>query len=86
MEMIKSYTLVRVKPPRDKEVYRRIKELSEVKEIVLTYGEYDLIVEIGVDSLEELDSFIFNKLRAIEGVEATTTLVEARPTTIVKEN
>lgn len=84
--MIRSYTLVRVKPPRDMEVYRQIKELSEVKEVVLTYGEYDLIVEIGVNSLDELDSFIFNKLRAIEGVEVTTTLIEARPSSIVKEN
>lgn len=86
MEMIRSYTLVRVKPPRDMEVYRQVKELPEVKEVVLTYGEYDLIVEIGVNSLDELDSFIFNKLRAIEGVEVTTTLIEARPSSIVTEN
>ena len=84
--MVRSYTLVRVKPPRDKEVYRRIKEFSEVKEVVMTYGEYDLIVELEVESLDKLDSFIFNRLRAIDGVEATTTLIEARPPNIAKES
>ena len=83
--MVKSYTLVRVKPPQDKDVFRQIRELSEVKEVVLTYGEYDLLLKVEVDSLDDLDSFIFDKLRAIDGVESTTTLIEARPPTIVKE-
>ena len=81
--MVRSYTLVRVKPSQDKEVYRQIKELPEVKEVVLTYGEYDLIVEINVNSLDELDSFIFDKLRVIEGVEGTTTLIVASPPNII---
>jgi hypothetical protein len=45
--MIASYTLARVHPTRDKEVYRAIKG--------------------------------FNKLRSINGVTATTTLLEANP-------
>jgi DNA-binding Lrp family transcriptional regulator len=77
--MVRCYTLVRVKPPRDKEVYWKIKDLPEAKEVIVTYGEYDLIIEIEVNSLDDLDFFIFNKLRIIEGVEATTTLVEANP-------
>jgi DNA-binding Lrp family transcriptional regulator len=77
--MVRSFTLVRVKPPKEKEVYKQLIEFSEVKEAVMTYGEYDLIVEINVDSLDGLDSFIFDKLRSINGVEATTTLIEARP-------
>ncbi|RJS89652.1 Lrp/AsnC family transcriptional regulator [Candidatus Bathyarchaeota archaeon] len=79
MRMVRSYTLVRVKPLKDREIYRRIKEFPEVKEVVMTYGEYDLVVEVEVGSLDELDSFIFDKLRVIEGVEATTTLIEANP-------
>lgn len=77
--MIKSYTLVRVKPANDKTVYSKIRELKEVRGVFVTYGEYDLIVEIEVSDLNDLDSFIFSKLRAIEGVESTTTLIEARP-------
>ena len=83
--MVKSFALVRVKPPRDKEVYGRIRQFKEVKGVNVTYGEYDLIVEIEVGSLNDLDSFIFSKLRAIEGVESTTTLIEANPPDMKKE-
>lgn len=82
--MIKSYTLARVLPAKDKKVYRAVESYPEVKEVVLTYGEYDLIVKVEVNSLEELDHFVFNKLRTTDGVEATTTLIEARPTEIIK--
>jgi len=78
-KMITSYTLMRVLPANDKNVYKTIKTFNEVKEVILTYGEYDLIIQVESDSLESLDHFIFNKLRTIGGVAATTTLLEAKP-------
>ncbi len=84
--MIVSYTLVRVRPRRDREVYRAIKTLPEVKEVTLTYGEYDLLVKVESNSLEELDDFVFNKLRRIEGVEATSTLIEVKPPGLEEED
>lgn len=83
--MVTSYTLARVHPAMDREVYNEVKKFSEVKEVIITYGEYDLILRIESNSLEDLDDFVFNKLRRIEGVAATTTLIEARPEEIVKE-
>lgn len=82
--MITSYTLVRVLPAKDKEVYGKIKKFKEVKEVILTYGEYDLIIRVESESLDDLDHFIFNKLRTTDGVAATTTLLEAKPTTFGK--
>lgn len=70
---------MRVLPTRDEEVYEKVRSFKEVREISLTYGEYDLVLKVEVNSLEELDGFIFNKLRVIDGIEATTTLIEARP-------
>ena len=77
--MTTSYTLARVMPAKDEEVYNKVKSYPEVKEITLTYGEYDLIIKVEAGSLEELDTFIFNKLRATDGIMATTTLIEAKP-------
>ena len=79
VEMITSYTLVRVLPAKDKTVYMDINKFDEVKDVILTYGEYDLIIRVESETLEELDRFIFNKLRIINGVAATTTLLEAKP-------
>lgn len=75
--MVISYTLARVQPAKDLMVYNKIKELAEVKEVITTYGEYDIIIKVEVNSLEHLDEFVFGKLRTIEGVEATTTLINA---------
>lgn len=75
--MVLSYTLARVQPAKDVQVYYKVKELPEVEEVITTYGEYDIIVKVNVDSLERLDEFVFHKLRTIEGVESTTTLIHA---------
>jgi len=75
--MVTSYTLARVKPAQDVFVYDIVKELPCVKEVITTYGEFDLIIKIEVDSLAALDDFVFNKLRVIEGVDSTTTLISA---------
>ena len=83
--MITSYTLARVLPAKDKEAYQKVKAFEEVKEVILTYGEYDLILRIESNSLEDLDHFIFNKLRMTDGITSTTTLLEARPKSFVEE-
>ena len=75
--MVISYTLARVKPAQDVVVYRIVKDLPSVKEVITTYGEFDLIIKIEVDSLAALDDFVFNKLRIIEGIDSTTTLISA---------
>lgn len=75
--MVTSYTLARVEPTKDSEVYERVKKLSGVKEVITTYGEYDLIIKAEVENLDTLDDFVFNKLRSIEGIDSTTTLISA---------
>jgi anthranilate phosphoribosyltransferase len=75
--MVTSYTLARVEPAKDLKVYDAVKQLPEVKEVITTYGEYDMIIKVEIDSLEDLDDFVFSKLRVIEGVVLTTTLISA---------
>lgn len=84
--MVTTYTLARVLPSMDWDVREIVAKLPQVKEVIMTYGEYDLIIKIQVESLEELDQFIFTKLRTIEGIAATTTLLEASPTRKAKED
>jgi DNA-binding Lrp family transcriptional regulator len=77
IDLVVSYTLARVQPAKDVQVYYKVKDLPEVEEVITTYGEYDIIIKVNVKSLEMLDEFVFHKLRTIEGVEATTTLIHA---------
>ena len=82
--MFTCYTLARIAPTMDNKVYKAVKAYSEVKEIILTYGEYDLITRVETSSLEDLDDFIFDKLRTTEGIDSTTTLIETRPSSVLK--
>jgi DNA-binding Lrp family transcriptional regulator len=75
--VIVSYTLIRIQPSKEIAVFQKIKNFPEVKELVFTYGKYDLIVKTEKSNIKELDNFIFSKLRIIDGVVDTTTLIEA---------
>ena len=75
--MIVSYTLARVLPAQDKAVYRELTALDVVKEVVLAYGVFDMMITIETENIDELDHIVFNKIRKIEGIISTTTLIGA---------
>jgi len=74
-KMIAAYVLMRIKPGMDRNVLHDVRKLTEVKAVETLYGEYDMLVKVEVGTLDELDSFIFDTIRTIKGVEASTTLI-----------
>lgn len=77
--MIEAYVLLRVKPGQDRSVFRKVKKLKQVTEVDTVYGAYDLLIKVQVETMEDLDSFIFDTARAIKGVERSTTLITIEP-------
>lgn len=73
--MIAVYVLLRIKPGMDRTVLHDIKKLSQVKAVETVYGEYDMLINVEIEALEALDSFVFDTIRTIKGVESTTTLI-----------
>jgi len=76
--LITAYVVAKVEAGKDKEVLNETKKIPGVKQAVPTYGVYDLHVEVSFDTMEELDRFIFDKIRKIEGIQETVTLVAFR--------
>jgi DNA-binding Lrp family transcriptional regulator len=76
--MIIAYVLAKVEAGKDKEVLNETKKIPGVKQAVPTYGVYDLHVEVSFDTMEDLDRFIFDKIRKIQGIQETVTLVAFR--------
>jgi len=76
--MVTAYILARIKPNHDREVLEKVRKLPQVKDAITVYGEYDLIMKIEVESLDELDAFIFDVIRAIDGIKSTTTLLTTK--------
>ncbi len=73
--MITAYVLLRIKPGMDRNVLNSVKKLTQVKIVETLYGEYDMLIKVTVETLETLDSFIFDTVRTIKGVDGSTTLV-----------
>ena len=54
-----------------------LRSIPEVKEVQPTCGNYDVIVKIEADSAESLREVISCKIRSIEKIRATTTLISS---------
>lgn len=76
--MVLAYILVKVEAGKDKEVLKDIRKLSGINRASATYGMYDLFIEVNFKTVEELDEFVFDKLRKISGVKETVTMISSQ--------
>jgi len=74
---VKAYVFCKVNSGTERETCRRIAEHPFVLEACIVYGEYDLIVEIYAENLEELDSAT-EKIRRIPSIAYTSTMIVGR--------
>ncbi len=51
-----------------------IKQIPEVKQAYLTFGAYDIIIEIHTKTAEDFDKTVSNKIRRLSRVMSTMTL------------
>lgn len=73
--MVTAYVLAKVEAGKDESVLKEVKKLPGICSAVPTYGHYDLHVEVSITTTENLDEFVFAKLRTIEGIKETITLI-----------
>jgi len=73
--LIVAYVLAKVEAGKDDDVLKEVRKLAGVQHAVPTYGVYDLHVTVSFERMEELDSFIFDKIRRIMGIKETITLI-----------
>jgi Lrp/AsnC family transcriptional regulator for asnA, asnC and gidA len=70
-----AYVLAKIEAGKDKQALETIQKLAGATEVTLTYGAYDLHAKVKFDTMEELDEFIFEKIRKVTGIKDTLTLV-----------
>ena len=66
--------LINTDPAKTKQIYDRINSLEGVANITAVFGRFDLVVMIRALDLDA-DSKIIAKIREIEGITATETLI-----------
>jgi len=49
-------------------------EIEQVKNVMITYGDYDIVVEAQTDDAAKMDDVITSKVRKLEKIRSTITL------------
>ncbi|MCS7105129.1 MAG: Lrp/AsnC ligand binding domain-containing protein [Thermofilaceae archaeon] len=70
-----AYVLISTDVGAEREVLERLKEFPEVEEAYVVYGIYDLVVKIDVERQEDLREVLTNKLRKLDKVRSTLTMI-----------
>jgi len=70
-----AFVLVNVEAGTDKEVLANLKKVPEVKSAYMVYGVYDIVVMIESDTLERLREMVTKKVRQLDKVRSTMTMI-----------
>ena len=69
--------LISTEPGQEQQVVADLKEMREVSEAMVLFGEYDVYCKVVVDDFSRLSNLILGSIRTLEGVVETTTLTAA---------
>ena len=72
---IKAYVLIVTDPGKTKQVHSEIMKIEGISEMHEVMGPYDIVVEIDVESLQEIPPILGERIRPIAGIQSTTSLV-----------
>jgi DNA-binding Lrp family transcriptional regulator len=72
---LRAYILLNTELGREPEVVRALKDTTEIKNIYIVYGIYDLIVELEADTMDKVKKIVFDKIRRLDYVKSTITLI-----------
>jgi len=73
-----AYIMITLNTNKEQEIYAKLKELKNVKEIHILFGEWDIISLVEVESAEHLATFVIDKVRVMPEVELTSTMIVAK--------
>jgi DNA-binding Lrp family transcriptional regulator len=73
--MPRAFVLINVESGSEDEVLNEIKSLEGVEEAYFSYGVYDLITRIKSDTMENLKNMVTRKIRTLNKVRSTLTLI-----------
>ena len=72
--MEKAYILFSCEIGNENELATILKKQAEIKEVMITYGEYDIIVKAETKNSSQMDDLITKKIRKLEKIRSTITL------------
>lgn len=73
--MVSAYILARVEYGKEESALADIKVVPGVNRISKTFGAYDLAIEVSFSTIQEIDKFVFEKLRESTKINETLTVI-----------
>ncbi len=73
--MVEAIVLLCVMPGKEQQIKEALLKVDEVRSCRITFGEYDLLLEVNAEKIKDLGTLITKKIRSVEGVTKTATLI-----------
>ncbi|MFA5365553.1 MAG: Lrp/AsnC ligand binding domain-containing protein [Candidatus Bathyarchaeia archaeon] len=73
-----AYVLVTLNPGTEKNILQKVACFDEVTRVSMMYGEYDALLHVSTDDLDQLNQFLTEKLRVLPDIFQTATLIVAK--------
>ena len=73
--MIKAYVLIVTDPGATRRVVQKLADIPDIVELHEVMGPYDIVAELEADSLTDVPPILSDRIRTIEGIQSTTSLV-----------
>jgi len=74
MPMEKAYVLMSCEIGTEHDLLLQLKKIEGVKDVTITYGDYDLVVETETENESKMNELISAKIRKLEKIRSTVTL------------
>ena len=72
--MEKAYLLLSCEIGNENELASKLRLVDEIKGVMITYGDYDIVIEAETENSDQMDNLITSKIRKLEKIRSTITL------------
>ncbi|HXT00829.1 MAG TPA: Lrp/AsnC ligand binding domain-containing protein [Elusimicrobiota bacterium] len=72
---MKTFVLCKLTPGKEQKSVSEIRAIEGVTEVYMVFGGWDMILSAEADTMDKLSNMIVSRVRAVDGVAATETLV-----------
>ena len=72
---VKAFVLIVVDPAKTIDVFNKLNAVDGISEVYQVMGPYDIVAVVDVANLSDVPSVISRHIRAVDGIESTTTCV-----------
>ena len=72
---MRAYVLINTELGQEAQVVSELNDVKGITGISSLYGIYDVIAKVEADSMEKVKEIVFNKIRRLDSVKTTITLI-----------